>query len=219
MADRPHPPMPGSMPSSFDNDPDFHKERKMHKIVRKLKEEPLIPLGLGLTVFAFVNAYRAVRRGDSHQANRFFRLRVAAQGFTILAMVGGSIFYSNDREKVKELRELETKRAAEEKRQKWLRELEARDEEEKALIASMARKKQPAQNSSEEQSSGGLLRKMGLWPQGDGSKAAVDGDTAASETRPKKDNPKSSLGVIGEVMAAKKKEESQSKTAGGKKEP
>ncbi|RCI07984.1 hypothetical protein L249_7813 [Ophiocordyceps polyrhachis-furcata BCC 54312] len=218
MADRPPPPLPGSMPSSFDSDPDFHKERRMNKFVRKLKEEPLIPLGLGLTVFAFVNAYRAIRRGDSHQANRFFRLRVAAQGFTVLAVVGGGVFYSNDREKVKELRQLEAQRAAEEKRQKWLRELEARDEEEKALIASMAQKKLP-QNSSEEQPSGGLLRKMGLWPQGDGSKAAVNEDTSASETRPKKENPKSSLGVIGEVMAAKKREQSESKTEGGKKDP
>ncbi|RDA93271.1 hypothetical protein CP533_6479 [Ophiocordyceps camponoti-saundersi (nom. inval.)] len=218
MADRPPPSMPGSMPSSFDDDPNFHKERKMQKIVRKLKEEPLIPLGLGLTVFAFVNAYRAIRRGDSHQANRFFRIRVAAQGFTVLAMVGGSVFYSSDREKVKELRKLEAQTAAEEKRQKWLRELEARDEEEKALIASMARKKLP-ENSSEEQPSGGLLRKMGLWPQGDGSKTAVSEESSASEKIPKRENPKSSLGVIGEVMAAKKREESESKTAGGKKEP
>ncbi|KAF4592069.1 mitochondrial hypoxia responsive domain-containing protein [Ophiocordyceps camponoti-floridani] len=225
MADRPPPSLPGSLPSSFDDDPDFHNERRLHKIVRKLKEEPLIPLGMGLTIFAFVNAYRAIRRGDSRQANRFFRVRVAAQGFTVLAMVGGGIFYSNDREKTKQLRELQAQRDSEEKRQKWIRELEVRDEEEKALVASLNRKdvpSQPPQPSQPSQpSSGGLLGKMGLWPKTDESKAAVeDTSTGSGESKPKRENPKSSLGAIGEVIASKKREESESKTgSGGKEKP
>ncbi|TQS34221.1 hypothetical protein Golomagni_05404, partial [Golovinomyces magnicellulatus] len=83
MADR-SPDLAGPLPSSFDNDADFYNERPMQKVVRKLKEEPLVPLGIGLTTFAFISAYRAIRRGDSKQANRMFRARVAAQGFTVL---------------------------------------------------------------------------------------------------------------------------------------
>ncbi|PHH77360.1 hypothetical protein CDD80_688 [Ophiocordyceps camponoti-rufipedis] len=221
MANRSPPPpsLPGSLPSSFDDDPDFRNERRLQKIVRKLKEEPLIPLGMGLTIFAFVNAYRAIRRGDSHQANRMFRVRVAAQGFTVLAMVAGGIFYQNDREKTKELRELQAKRAAEEKRQKWIRELEARDEEEKALVASLNRKDVPEQPS--QPSSGGLLGKMGLWPNTDESQAAdEDTSTDSGEAKPRRENPKSSLGAIGEAIASKKREESESKTgSGGKAKP
>ena len=89
----------------------------MQKVVRKLKEEPLIPLGTVLTVAAFVNAYRAIRRGDSKQANRMFRARVGAQAFTVIAMVAGSMYYSKDREKSAELRKLQEARDAEEKRQ------------------------------------------------------------------------------------------------------
>ncbi|KID93714.1 mitochondrial hypoxia responsive domain-containing protein, partial [Metarhizium majus ARSEF 297] len=160
MGDRIPPPMPGHLPSSFDDNEEFFNERPMQKVVRKLKEEPLIPLGVGLTVFAFVNAYRALRRGDSRQANKMFRARVAAQGFTVIAMVAGSMYYSQDRQKTKELRKLKEERDAEERRQKWIKELEARDEEEKMIKASIDKRRQKleaadtAANSSEEGAQG-----------------------------------------------------------------
>jgi Hypoxia induced protein conserved region len=60
-----------------------------------------------------------------------FRARIYAQGFTLVALVGGSIFWKDDRMKRKELeRALEEKRKAE-KREKWLRELEQRDREDR----------------------------------------------------------------------------------------
>jgi uncharacterized protein len=43
------------------------------------------------------------------------------------------MYYAEDRNKQKELWKLKQQQEAEEKRQKWIRELEARDEEEKAL--------------------------------------------------------------------------------------
>ncbi|KAJ2967764.1 hypothetical protein NQ176_g9508 [Zarea fungicola] len=112
------PPLPGTgqMPSSFDPDHERLNEKALAKVFRKLKEEPLVPLGIGLTVFAFISAYRAIRRGDSKQANKMFRARVAAQGFTVLAMVAGSMYYNQDREKSKELRKIKEETDAEEKR-------------------------------------------------------------------------------------------------------
>ncbi|KAJ6442675.1 mitochondrial hypoxia responsive domain-containing protein [Purpureocillium lavendulum] len=224
MADRAPPPMPGPMPSSFDENQDFFNERPAQKIVRKIKEEPLVPLGIGLTVFAFVNAYRALRRGDSRQANKMFRARVAAQGFTVIAMVAGSMYYSKDREKTKELRKLKEQHDAEEKRQKWIRELEIRDAEEKAMRARLSHRRTTTDDAVEaapavadaapdtqSQGTGGLLGKMGLWSKGEKAAAAAEEEikdpASVDEKRPaRKENPKSSLGAIGEVIASKKKD-------------
>ncbi|KAG7415959.1 hypoxia induced protein conserved region-domain-containing protein [Fusarium sp. MPI-SDFR-AT-0072] len=223
MADAP-PSLPGPMPSSFDGDQELQNERPMQKVLRKIKEEPLIPLGMGLTTLAFINAYRALRRGDSKQANRMFRARVAAQGFTVFAMLAGSMYYQKDREKSKELRQLQEQKDAEEKRQKWIRELEARDEEEKAMRARLEKKRQQVQaqraeeakataelqpEGTETSSNGGILSRIGLWPQGS-KEEKKDDDKAAAEavedetSAKKKKNPKSSLGDLGEIISKRK---------------
>jgi len=225
MADRP-PELTGQMPSSFDSNPDFFNERPMQKVVRKIKEEPLIPLGTGLTVFAFVNAWRAIRKGDSQKANRMFRARVLAQGFTVVAMVAGSMYYSKDREKTKELRKLKEQRDAEEKRQKWIRELEARDNEDKAMRARLQQKAAAAAEEAKSKAEaveaeaagtggGGILGRMGLWSQGEKkaeeeaeAKAKEDAAEAVREDKKTK-NPKSSLGALGEIMASQKKDGSK----------
>ncbi|KAH6847023.1 altered inheritance of mitochondria protein 31, mitochondrial [Chaetomium sp. MPI-CAGE-AT-0009] len=153
MSDRPISGRP--LPSSFDGNDiqegltwgprrDFYNESGSQKILRKLKEEPLVPIGCILTIAAFTNAYRAMRRGDHHKVQRMFRARVAAQGFTVLAMVGGGMYYAEDRNKRKELGKLKQQQEAEEKRQKWIKELEARDEEEKALQEMMDKKRKRA---------------------------------------------------------------------------
>lgn len=166
-------------------------------------------IGIGLTVLAFVNAYRALRKGDSRQANKMFRARIAAQGFTVVAMVAGSMYYSKDREKTKELRKLKDERDAEEKRQKWIRELEARDEEDKAMRALIQKKQSGLSTPSgeETQGTGGVLGKMGLWPKGE--KAAAEAAKAeaaaesASEKKSRRENPKSSLGALSEIYGKK----------------
>ncbi|KAH6900667.1 altered inheritance of mitochondria protein 31, mitochondrial [Thelonectria olida] len=225
MADGP-PQMPGPLPSSFDDNQEFYNERPMHKVLRKIKEEPLIPLGIGLTTLAFINAYRALRRGDSKQANRMFRARVAAQGFTVIAMVAGSMYYNKDREKTKELRKLKEQRDAEEKRLKWIRELEVRDEEEKALKAHLERKRQqaatgatttdtPSTSQTEgteagaTAGTGGVLGRMGLWPKEEktaGAEETAEVKDSASENQERKKNPKSSLGDLGEIISTQKKD-------------
>ena len=123
---------------------DFYNESGFQKVLRRLKEEPLVPIGCVLTVMAFTNAWRASRRGDHHKVQRMFRARVAAQGFTVLAMVAGGMYYAEDRNKQKELRKLKQTHEAEEKRQKWIKELEARDEEDKALQAMLEKKRKRA---------------------------------------------------------------------------
>ncbi|OTB19160.1 hypothetical protein K445DRAFT_314032 [Daldinia sp. EC12] len=143
MADR-------SMPSSFDDDRQY-RETGFQKISRKLREEPLIPLGTFLTVLAVVNAWRAMRRGDHAQVQRMFRARVGAQAFTVMAMVAGGAYYGADREKRKELIKLEAQKRAEERHQKWLHELEVRDEEDKQLKAAMKRRQERVQQRRAEE--------------------------------------------------------------------
>ncbi|TID23051.1 putative mitochondrial hypoxia responsive domain containing protein [Venturia nashicola] len=122
-----------SVPSSFDEDEDFHSESRLQIITRRLKQEPLVPLGCMLTVFALLGATRAMRKNDHHTANKMFRRRIYAQGFTIAALVVGSSYWKGDREKRKEFDKVEGERRRVEKRERWLKELEVRDEEDKAL--------------------------------------------------------------------------------------
>ncbi|KAK2042682.1 hypothetical protein LZ31DRAFT_555880 [Colletotrichum somersetense] len=204
------------MPSSFDENNEFYDERVLHKAFRKLREEPLIPLGCGLTVFAFVSAWRAIRRGDSVQANKMFRARVAAQGFTVLAMLAGSIYYNKDRERTAELRKIKEAKDAEEKRQRWIRELEARDDEEKALKAMLQNKRAKLEAAKsgaaggeapvdgDKAKSGGVLGALGLsaWGKTEQEESAASPAPSADKTH-KKENPKSSLTTIGEIYGRK----------------
>ena len=60
-----------------------------------------------------------------------FRLRLYGQAFTIVAMLAGSFYYNSDRILRKEYDKLVQERKAQEKRDAWIRELEARDREER----------------------------------------------------------------------------------------
>lgn len=60
-----------------------------------------------------------------------FRARIYAQGFTLLAIVAGSVYYQTDRHKRKEFDGVVADRKAKEKNEAWIRELEARDREDK----------------------------------------------------------------------------------------
>ena len=121
-----------SVPSSFDDNPDFFQEQRLSKIWRKLKQEPLIPLGCVATSYALYQATKSIRQGDHHQTNRMFRARIYAQGFTLIAIVAGSIFYKDERMKRKRFEQVVEDKKAIEKREKWIAELEARDREDRA---------------------------------------------------------------------------------------
>lgn len=74
-----------------------------------------------------------MRSGDKARTNRMFRRRIYAQGFTILAMVGGSAYWESDRAKRGQFDELSEEKRRKEKRDAWIRELEVRDAEEDEL--------------------------------------------------------------------------------------
>lgn len=83
-----------------------------------------------------------MRKGDHHQVQRMFRARVLAQGFTLVAIVAGGLYFGAERTKERELWKLQEEEKAEEKRARWIRELEVRDEEEKELRAMMEKRKE-----------------------------------------------------------------------------
>ncbi|ROV91540.1 hypothetical protein VMCG_09426 [Cytospora schulzeri] len=138
------------LPSSFDDNEEFYNESGFQKVIGRMKREPLVPLGCLLTVAAFTNAYRAMRKGDHHQVQRMFRARVAAQAFTVVAMVAGGLYFGAERHKERENWKAEQAEKDEEKRQRWIRELEARDDEEKSLKAMIDRKRERKQAAGQD---------------------------------------------------------------------
>jgi len=65
-------------------------ETYREKAARKFKENPWVPLGSMATVGALVVAMVKMRRGQSQSFNHWLRMRVAAQGLTIVAIVVGT---------------------------------------------------------------------------------------------------------------------------------
>lgn len=68
-----------------------------------------------------------------------FRARIYAQGFTLVAMVGGSYYYQEQREKEKSRDATIAERKSKEKQQAWIRELEVRDREDREVSAALRR--------------------------------------------------------------------------------
>ncbi|CCM01845.1 uncharacterized protein FIBRA_03915 [Fibroporia radiculosa] len=82
-------PAPGGM---------VHAETYKQKFMRKFKEQPLVPIGAGLTTVALVVAMVKMRRGEAKAMNHWLRARVVFQGLTIAAIVGGSLAYGQTRQ-------------------------------------------------------------------------------------------------------------------------
>jgi len=70
-------------------------ETYREKAARKFKENPWVPLGSLATVGALVVAMVKMRRGQSQSFNHWLRVRVAAQGLTIVAIVVGTYSMRN----------------------------------------------------------------------------------------------------------------------------
>ncbi|KAF8655732.1 hypothetical protein AX16_002969 [Volvariella volvacea WC 439] len=92
-------------------------ETYREKATRKFKENPWVPLGSLATVGALVTAMVKMRRGQSKSFNNWLRVRVAAQGLTVVAIVAGTYNLGARREEgsLKTMSEADTERAAQEK--------------------------------------------------------------------------------------------------------
>jgi hypothetical protein len=119
---------------------DFYNENTIDKIWRRFREEPLIPFGCGLTVWAIVGATRSMRKGDHKMTNLYFRRRLYAQSFTIAVLVVGNLYWQKDRVKRKDYEKNKAEEERKGQRERWLKELEMRDEEDKAWTEMVAEK-------------------------------------------------------------------------------
>lgn len=150
-----------------------------------------------------------------------FRARVLAQGFTIMAVVAGGMYYSQDRSRNAELRKLHEAQTAEEKRAKWIRELEVRDDEEKALRARLEARRSGSfgdvtaesggadELRKEGRESGGVMDALGSgWGGSKKDDAGLPPPSDAAETEfgddSRKRNPRSTLGALGDIVGGKK---------------
>lgn len=72
-----------------------------------------------------------MKAGDSLEMNRMFRARIYAQGFTLVAVVAGGMYFKTERKQRREFEQAVEARKSQEKRDAWLRELEVRDQEDR----------------------------------------------------------------------------------------
>ncbi|PAA77598.1 hypothetical protein BOX15_Mlig020066g2, partial [Macrostomum lignano] len=67
----------------------------INHVVHKMKENPLVPGGMLLTVFALGNGLRYMIKRNSQAQQTMMRLRVFGQGFTMVALVAGTVLLAS----------------------------------------------------------------------------------------------------------------------------
>ncbi|XP_037724315.1 HIG1 domain family member 2A, mitochondrial [Drosophila subpulchrella] len=72
-------------------------ETTKEKLQRKIKENPLVPLGCLATTAALTAGLYNFRTGNRKMSQIMMRTRIAAQGFTVLALVAGVVMTYTDK--------------------------------------------------------------------------------------------------------------------------
>ncbi|XP_029368805.1 HIG1 domain family member 2A, mitochondrial [Echeneis naucrates] len=93
-AERPKAPLPGPLTGppaieGFNVRTRFQDETFKEKLMRKTKQNPFVPIGCLATAGALLYGLRAFQQGKTHQSQLLMRGRIAAQGFTVVALVFG----------------------------------------------------------------------------------------------------------------------------------
>lgn len=65
------------------------QESSSDKFKRKFKENPFVPIGCGLTATALCYGLYSFSKGRTRQSQHMMRWRIAAQGFTVAALMFG----------------------------------------------------------------------------------------------------------------------------------
>lgn len=81
-----------------------------------------------------------MRKGDHKATNLYFRRRLYAQSFTIAVLVVGNLYWQKDRMKRKDYEKMVAEKDRLDKRERWVRELEMRDEEDRAWKERLAKR-------------------------------------------------------------------------------
>ncbi|XP_071314076.1 HIG1 domain family member 2A, mitochondrial [Trachinotus anak] len=86
--------LPGIAPGppiidGFNVNSKYQDETFKEKLMRKTKQNPFVPIGCLATAGALMYGLRAFQQGKTHQSQLLMRGRIAAQGFTIVALLVG----------------------------------------------------------------------------------------------------------------------------------
>lgn len=124
----------------------------LEKIMYRSKQQPLVPLGCLATTAAVIMAAKGVRTGNAPKAQFWFRWRVGLQGFTLVALVFGSIYYDNAFSEAKKTDEELAIEKAKIREKLWIEELERRDKEmkDRQRRAELAREMMESSKSSKD---------------------------------------------------------------------
>ncbi|XP_071949254.1 HIG1 domain family member 2A, mitochondrial-like [Antedon mediterranea] len=79
---------PQMPPELFDWEP-VQPEGFKEKFVKKVKENPFVPIGCGATIIALTLGLVQFRKGQTRNSQLMMRFRVGAQAFTIGAVLVG----------------------------------------------------------------------------------------------------------------------------------
>ncbi|XP_067635620.1 HIG1 domain family member 2A, mitochondrial [Eurosta solidaginis] len=69
----------------------LHGESFKEKLTRKIKENPVVPIGCLATVGALAYGLHSFRNGNRRMSQLMMRTRIAAQGFTVVALIVGVV--------------------------------------------------------------------------------------------------------------------------------
>ena len=116
-----------------------------------------------------------MKTGNGALTNQYFRYRLYAQSFTLVSMIGGSFYYNADRLKRKEYIDLMEKKKAQDKRDAWLRELEARDQEDKDWRDKLGKVRDLQREEREKEAIEEMKKREGRSDDGRGVIAALKG--------------------------------------------
>ncbi|KAJ2731248.1 Respiratory supercomplex factor 1, mitochondrial [Coemansia sp. BCRC 34962] len=85
-------------------------------LIDRFKQEPLVPIGAGATIAAFLYAAHGTYRGNFKQAQWGMRSRVALQGLTVCALVGYGLYNTAESKPVRRenMRDIDWERLASE---------------------------------------------------------------------------------------------------------
>ncbi|EDV34808.1 uncharacterized protein Dana_GF19615 [Drosophila ananassae] len=72
-------------------------ETTKEKLQRKIKENPLVPIGCLATTAALTAGLYNFRTGNRKMSQLMMRSRIAAQGFTVLALIVGVVMTYSDK--------------------------------------------------------------------------------------------------------------------------
>ncbi|EAT44199.1 AAEL004404-PA [Aedes aegypti] len=68
---------------------DIHAETTREKMERKVKENPLVPIGCAATISCLGYGLWSFRKGRRQMSQYMMRARIFAQGFTVVALIVG----------------------------------------------------------------------------------------------------------------------------------